>query len=176
MSDADRDGDENAATMAPVGADELRKFAGSFATGVVVLTTTDEDGALYGLTMNAVSSLCLEPPLFLACVAKESATLAPLLKTGAFALNILARDQEVISKTFASKNSDKFAKIAHTKGKADVPLIVGALASAEFRVVDTMEAGDHVIVVGEAVAITTLDGAPLGYFRGKYAGIDHQGS
>ena len=172
MSAADGDGDGNAAAMAPLGVDELRKFAGSFATGVVVLTTTGEDGTLYGLTMNAVSSLCLEPPLFLACVAKESATLPPLLDSGAFALNILARDQEAISKLFASKNSGKFAQVAHSKGKLDLPLIEGALACAEFRVVDTLEAGDHVIIVGEAVASTIRDDAPLGYFRGTYASIE----
>jgi flavin reductase (DIM6/NTAB) family NADH-FMN oxidoreductase RutF len=165
------DTDANAAAIAPIGVDELRKFAGSFATGVVVLTTYGKDGALYGLTMNAVSSVCLEPPLFLACVARGSATLEPLLETGAFALNILARDQEVISNTFASKNPDKFAEIAHRKGRLDLPLIEGALASAEFRVVDTLDAGDHVIIVGEAVASTAGDGAPLGYFRGKYASI-----
>ena len=166
------DTDGNAGAIAPIGVDELRKFAGSFATGVVVLTTYGKDGALYGLTMNAVSSVCLEPPLFLACVARGAATLAPLLETGAFALNILARDQELISSTFASKSPDKFAEIAHHKGVLDLPLIDGALASAEFRVVDTLDAGDHVIIVGEAVASTTGDGAPLGYLRGKYASID----
>ena len=137
--------------MAPVGVDELRKFAGNFASGVVVLTTTGEDGVPHGLTMNAVSCVCLDPPLFLACVDKRSATLPPLLESGAFALNILARDQ----------------------GKADLPLIEGALASAEFRVVDTLEVGDHVVVVGLAVAATSHDDAPLGYFRGKYARIEY---
>ena len=166
------DTDRNAAAIAPIGVDELRNFAGSFATGVVVLTTYGEDGILYGLTMNAVSSVCVEPPLFLACVARGAATLAPLLKTGAFALNILARDQEAISNTFASKNPDKFAEIAHHKGMLDLPLIEGALASAEFRVVDTLDAGDHVIIVGEAVASSAGDGAPLGYFRGKYTNVD----
>jgi flavin reductase (DIM6/NTAB) family NADH-FMN oxidoreductase RutF len=165
------DTDGNAALIAPIGVDELRKFAGSFATGVVVLTSYGKDGTLYGLTMNAVSSVCLEPPLFLACVAKGSATLEPLLETGAFALNILARDQQAISNTFASKNSDKFADIAHREGRLGLPLIEGALATAEFRVVDTLEAGDHVIIVGEAVASTAGDGEPLGYFRGKYARI-----
>lgn len=167
------DGDGNAAAMAPVGVDELRNFAGNFASGVVVLTTTGKDGIPYGLTMNAVSCVSLDPPLFLACVDKESATLAPLLASGAFALNILARGQEAISNTFASKNSDKFARIAHAKGKADQPLIEGALASAEFRVVDTLEVGDHVIVVGLAVASTIGDDSPLGYFRGKYARIEY---
>ena len=169
MSDAKGD----AAAMAPIGVDELRKFAGNFASGVVLLTTTGEAGVPHGLTMNAVSCVCLEPPLFLACVDKGSATLAPLLESGAFALNILARGQEAVSNTFASKNSDKFADIAHASGKLGLPLIEGALASAEFRVIDTLEAGDHVIVVGEAVASTIGDDAPLGYFRGKYAGIEY---
>lgn len=168
MSDAD----QNAAAMAPIGADELRKFAGNFATGVVVLTTHGADGVFYGLTMNAVSCVCLEPPLFLACVDSGSMTLAPLLETGVFALNILAHDQEVVSNTFASKNPDKFAEIGYREGKLGLPLIEGALASAEFRVVNTLQAGDHVIVVGEAVASTTGDGAPLGYFRGSYTRID----
>lgn len=168
MSDAE----ENAAVGEPVDAEDLRKFAGSFATGVVVLTTCGKDGALYGLTMNAVSCVCLDPPLFLACVDRGSTTLAPILDSGVFALNILARDQEAVSNTFASKNPNKFAEIAHRKGKLGLPLIEGTLASAEFRMIDTLDAGDHVIIVGEAVASTTGSGAPLGYFRGGYARID----
>ncbi len=163
-------GDENAAQL-PIGKDQLRDFAGSFATGVVVLTTKGRDGTLFGLTMNAVSCVCLEPPTFLACVDRKSATLVPLLETGAFALNILARDQETVSNTFASKTPDKFAAIDHSEGTLGVPLITGALAVAEFQVSKTVEAGDHVIVLGEAVASHQGDGAPLGYFRGRYADV-----
>lgn len=163
-------GDAKAAA-APIGSDQLREFASSFATGVVVLTTRGRDGSLFGLTMNAVSCVCLDPPTFLACVDKSSTTLAPLLETGAFALNILARDQEAVSNTFASKNPDKFKEIEHTEGRLGVPLIAGALAIAEFRVTNTLEAGDHVIVLGEALSSHQRGGAPLGYFRGKYADI-----
>jgi flavin reductase (DIM6/NTAB) family NADH-FMN oxidoreductase RutF len=168
------DGDQNTtgAAIAPLNAEDLRKFAGSFATGVVVLSTTGRDGTLYGLTMNAVSCVCLDPPLFLACVDKNAATLPPLMETGAFALNILARDQEDISNTFASKGADKFANIKHTKGHLNMPLITGAIASAEFKITQSHEAGDHVIIVGEAVASQISDGGPLGYFRGKYAGLE----
>jgi flavin reductase (DIM6/NTAB) family NADH-FMN oxidoreductase RutF len=155
----------------PISSDDLRAFASSFATGVVVLTTRGRDGSLYGLTMNAVSCVCLDPPIFLACVDKNSATLAPLLETGAFALNILARDQETVSNTFASKNPDKFAGVEHSEGALGVPLIAGALAAAEFRVVDTVAAGDHVILLGEALASRRGEGAPLGYFRGRYADV-----
>lgn len=164
--------DQNGADFEPLSAEDLRKFSGSFTTGVVVLTTRGKDGALYGLTMNAVSCVCLEPPLFLACVDSGSATLARLMETGTFALNILSRDQEAISNTFASKGADKFTNIEHSQGSLGMPLITGALASAEFRLTETHEVGDHVIVVGEAVASATAAGEPLGYFRGKYARVE----
>lgn len=159
-------------TLTAIAPDELRAFAGSFATGVTVLTTRGADGRLYGLTMNAVSCVCLDPPLFLACVDKGSATLGPLRDSGVFALNILADGQRDVSNTFASKGEDKFAGIAHRIGALGVPLIEGALAVAEFRLHAEFEAGDHVIVIGEAVASSVADGRPLGYFRGKYAELD----
>ena len=52
-----------------------------------------------------------------------------------------------------------------------MPLITGALANAEFRISETHEVGDHVIVIGEAVASETTEGEPLGYFQGKYSDI-----
>lgn len=155
----------------PVAPHALRGFAGSFATGVAVLTTIDRNGNRFGLTMNAVSSVCLDPPLFLACVDKSSATLGPLMESGVFALNILAHGQDKISNTFASKGEDKFANVAADTGVLGVPLITGALAAAEFRVHQTIEAGDHVIVIGEAVATHANDAEPLLYFRGKYGAL-----
>lgn len=161
----------NTDTAKPVEALALRTFAGHFATGITVLTTRDAAGRDYGLTMNAVSCVCLEPPLFLACVDKRSATLAPLLESGVFALNILAAGQETVSNTFASKGDDKFRDVATETGSLGVKLISGALASAEFRVHQTVESGDHVIVIGEAMATATQDAAPLLYFKGKYGAL-----
>lgn len=158
----------NPADATPVESTALRDFAGHFATGITVLTTLDAEGKRVGLTMNAVSCVCLEPPLFLACVDKKSATLPAIEATGAFALNILALDQDKISNTFASKGDDKFAEIATEDGALGVPLISGALAAAEFRVVQKVEAGDHIIFIGEAITTRTEDKTPLLYFRGKY--------
>lgn len=150
---------------------DLRGFAGSFATGVTILTTIDGDGQDYGLTMNAVTCVCLEPPLFLACVDKDSATLNALMKSRVFALNILARGQDAVSNVFASKGNDKFADLAVERGSLGLPLIVGGIATAEFRVRETHEAGDHVIVIGEAVSTRTGDGVPLLYYRSRYGSL-----
>jgi len=146
----------------------LRQFASCFATGVAVITTCDKAGKPYGLTMNAISSVSLDPPLFLICVDKKSNTLAPILESKAFAINILAKGQEVISNTFAGKGEDKFAKVPYHLGSHGMPLIDGAHGAAEFSLFAEYPGGDHVIVVGEVRSVATDAVDPLLYSRGKY--------
>jgi|LNFM01.2.fsa_nt_gb flavin reductase (DIM6/NTAB) family NADH-FMN oxidoreductase RutF len=156
-----------------VEAADLRLFAGHFATGVTVITTRDPNGTLCGLTMNAVSCVSLTPPLFLICVDQKAATLKPLLESGVFAINILAWDQDKVSTIFATKGEDRFSKVEYDMGALDVPLIRGALAVAELKVVQHFTAGDHEIVIGEAQSTRVIENAPLLYYRGKY-GLLHQ--
>lgn len=146
----------------------IRQFASCFATGVAVITTKDNAGKLYGLTMNAISSLSLDPPLFLICVDKRSNTLAPILESKAFAINILARGQEAISNVFAGKSEDKFANVKYHLGSHGMPLIDGAHGAAEFSVHADYPGGDHVIIVGALRAVDTGAVDPLLYFRSKY--------
>jgi flavin reductase (DIM6/NTAB) family NADH-FMN oxidoreductase RutF len=153
----------------------IRQFASCFATGVAVITTRDKAGKLYGLTMNAISSLSLDPPLFLICVDKRSNTLAPMLESRAFAISILAQGQEAISNTFAGKGEDKFVNVAHRIGSHGMPLIEGTHGAAEFSVLADYPGGDHVIVVGELRAIDTAAVDPLLYFRSKYGAFAPRG-
>lgn len=146
----------------------LRQFASCFATGVAVITTCDKAGKPFGLTMNAISSVSLDPPLFLICVDKKSNTLAPILESRAFAVNILAKGQETISNTFAGKGEDKFAEVPYRTGAHGMPLIEGAHGAAEFAVHAEYPGGDHVIIVGEVRSIATDAVDPLLYFRSKY--------
>jgi len=147
---------------------ELRQFAARFATGITVITTRDNAGRYYGLTMNAVSCVSLTPPTFLICIDQKANSLAPMLESGVFAINILAWNQQEISETFASKGDNKFGKLSYSLGALEVPLIADALASAEFRVVQTFPAGDHLIVLGEAQSTRIAENKPLLYFHGRY--------
>lgn len=146
----------------------LRQFASCFATGVAVITTCDGAGKPFGLTMNAISSVSLDPPLFLICVDKKSNTLAPILESKAFAINILAKGQETISNTFAGKSEDKFAQVPYHTGSHGMPLIDGTHGAAEFSVHAEYPGGDHVIIVGEVRSVATDAVDPLLYFRSKY--------
>ncbi len=147
---------------------DLRQFAGRFATGIMVVTTKDNNDSYYGLTMNAVSCVCLDPPTFLICIDKTANTLAPLMESRVFALNILAQGQTDISHTFATKGDDKFADVKTHTGALGTPLIDGALATAEFRVSEIFAAGDHFIVLGEAHGSEVAEVEPLVYYQGKY--------
>ncbi|CAM3234019.1 hypothetical protein BZK31_05175 [Pseudomonas floridensis] len=50
-----------------IDATEYENVMGSFPSGVIVITTLNEDGEVVGLTASAFSSLSVDPPLVLFC-------------------------------------------------------------------------------------------------------------
>ena len=150
--------------------DAFRKVCGLWASGVSIVTTIDKTGTPFGLTMNAVSSLSLTPPMFLVCVDNNSDTLAPMLETQIFGINILSGSQQSISNNFAKKGADKFDNIDWSLGEFGVPVISGALLSIECSVYNVCEGGDHQIVCGLVKGWLNDDEAdgPLLYYRGGY--------
>ncbi len=151
-----------------VSKDEFRRALGHFASGVTVVTSRCEDGLLRGITVSAFTSLSLDPPLVLICIDKKASLHDHLKEGGHFAANILADDQELISRRFASKDADRFEGLGYSAGDTGAPLINGALASIECRIVHVYPGGDHTIVVGEVVVTHVSEGRPLAYFRGGY--------
>ncbi len=146
----------------------LRGAFGTFATGVTVITTRQADGAPRGFTANSFTSVSLDPPLLLVCLAKTAHSCDVFATAEHFAVNILAGDQQEVSGLFASRTPDKFDLAKWHAGPQDMPMIEGALARftcAHHRLVD---AGDHLVLVGRVLSHQARDGQPLGYFRGAY--------
>jgi len=152
-----------------VGKEEFRAAMGRFASGVTVVTVKCEDNRPCGMTVSAFSSVSLEPPLILVCIDKRASVHGYFKEGKHFAVNILAADQEVISRRFASKDEDRFNGIGYKDGITETPLLDGAIAYLECRVVHEYPGGDHTIVVGEVIHTHSTDGKPLAYFRGGYA-------
>ena len=114
-----------------VSKDEFRRALGHFASGVTVVTSRCEDGIQRGITVSAFSSLSLDPPLILICIDKK-ASLHDHLKEGRhFVVNILAEDQELVSRRFASKDADRFEGLGYREGDTGAALINGVLAAIE---------------------------------------------
>lgn len=155
--------------------DDFRKASGLWATGVSIVTTIDEAGKPFGLTMNAVTSLSLEPPQYVVNVDNKSDTLNAMLASRVFCINVLSSDQQELSNRFAKKGDDKFAAVAFTTGTTGAPQLDGCLMCIDCRVEAVHPGGDHQIVVGLVDSIVTKgaekDQKPLLFFGGRYAGL-----
>jgi flavin reductase (DIM6/NTAB) family NADH-FMN oxidoreductase RutF len=143
---------------------DLRAALGHFATGVTVVSAASGD-ARHGTTANAVSSVSLDPPLLLVCLRDESLTLAAVLESGRFVVNVLHAEQRELAERFARRGAH-WDGVAHRDGR-----LHGALATLECEVHDVADGGDHRIVVGR---IRTADypgehAPPLLFYRGAYA-------
>jgi flavin reductase (DIM6/NTAB) family NADH-FMN oxidoreductase RutF len=147
---------------------QFRQLSSLWATGVSVVTTVAENGQYYGLTVNGLTSLSLEPPLFLICIDRKSDTLEPLTSSRVFCINILTAEQQGLAERFATKGQQKFANMSAVRGRLGAPLIQGALAALECRVSRIVEGGDHVIFIGELAANHIGRGEPLIFFRNAY--------
>jgi flavin reductase (DIM6/NTAB) family NADH-FMN oxidoreductase RutF len=147
---------------------QFRHILGHFASGVTVVTTCRQ-GFCHGITVSAFCSLSLTPPLVLVCIDHRNTSHQLLEEAGIFAVNMLAEDGELLSRHFASREENKFATIAHHFGETGAPLLDGALATLECRLVDRFPGGDHSIFVGEVLSGSAReDTDPLLYFRGGY--------
>jgi flavin reductase (DIM6/NTAB) family NADH-FMN oxidoreductase RutF len=154
-----------------VGEEKFRKVMGHFATGVTVVASRGPEGAV-GLTVNAFTSVSLDPPLVLVCLHKNADAHDPLIKAGHFGVSFLTAEQEDLALTFSRDDPhERFRGLEVAYGPLGSPLIRGALAWMECRVDEVFPGGDHFIITGEVVDCRAGDGDPLLFFRGSLRGI-----
>lgn len=146
----------------------FRYVLGHFASGVTVVTAAIGD-QYHGITVSSFCSLSLDPPLVLVCIDKRVRSHDAFALAGAFAVNILAQDNEHLSRHFASRTEDKWRSVAYHLGATGTPILDGVLATLECRLHAQLSGGDHSIFVGEVIATTMRDDTdPLLYYRGGY--------
>jgi len=151
---------------------ELRKAFGTFMTGVTVVTTIDSAGTPIGFTANSFTSVSLDPPLLLVCPAKSLSSFEVFNNCRHFQVNILAHNQEAISNIFASSQEDRFAQIDWTPDQHGSPKITGVLASFSCSREQSIDAGDHIVMLGKVVDFEVNGGQGLGYGDGGYFNLD----
>jgi len=147
-----------------------RQIMGCFTTGVAVVTTRDDALGAVGLTINSLTSVSLTPPLLLFCLEKSAFLHKTFRRSDMFAINILAKGQENISRHFASWHHHPKPKNMWDKAQQDCPILRGTLGWVLCRTHAFHAGGDHTIIVGEAVDLHKRAGAkePLAYFHGRY--------
>jgi len=146
----------------------FRQVLGHFPTGVCVVAGFHDDKPV-GLAIGSFFSVSLAPPLVGFCAGKTSSTWPKLQAAGSFCINVLAEDQEDVSRVFASKEPDKFVGVGWDRSPLGSPRLHGALAWIDCRLHTVHEAGDHDIAVAAAHDLGVgHEGGPLVFFRGGY--------
>ncbi|MDH5642930.1 MAG: flavin reductase family protein [Gemmatimonadota bacterium] len=154
-----------------VGPDKYRTLLGAFPTGVTVVTVRGVDGAAKGMTASAVSAVSLVPPILLVCVERSASFHRSISKADHFSLNILAANQENVSRTFAGESKNPFSEVPHFAGPKDLPLLRGTVGHIICHVTDAYQAGDHSVFFGTVIGGEMTDQSPLLHYRGRYAAI-----
>jgi flavin reductase (DIM6/NTAB) family NADH-FMN oxidoreductase RutF len=156
----------------------FRAAMSHFATGVTVVSSW-RDGQPYGLTVSAFCSVSLDPLLVLVSLHRTSRTCAQIVQSGIFAVNILTAEQQTMAERFAGQEERHamFIEIQHHRGISGAPCLEDTLACVECQVVASYPGGDHVLLLGQVVALTTdlrmtaepsASGEPLLVYRSDY--------
>ena len=148
---------------------EFRNALGQFATGVTVVTTTNEAGEPVGVTASSFNSVSLDPPLVLWSLAKTSKSMPAYQSSGGFNVHILASHQDSLSNTFARPSDNKFADVNWKPCGSGHPILPEYAALFRCETQYQYEGGDHVIFVGKVVEYETHNYPVLVFHGGKYA-------
>ena len=153
----------------------FRRAAGQFASGIVVVTTRGG----HAMTVSAFASVSLDPPLVLFCAEKIARFHDAVLAEGAWAVSILAEDDEKTARWLATRGrplDGQLDGVTHRPGPVTgAPVLDDALAVLECRTIAVHDGGDHSIVVGQVEGVAGLKNpsdpvprGPLVHYSGGY--------
>ncbi len=143
---------------------ELRNAFGKFATGVTVVTCRTPDGKPHGTTVNAFTAVSLDPPLAQVTLIRGNRA-SQYLEDQSFAINIMAEDQLDVCLNFAGK---PMKSAPQWRSEDGIPVLCGTAATIECKPWRIYDGGDHVIVIGEVIAMEVNDVEPLLFVSGKF--------
>jgi flavin reductase (DIM6/NTAB) family NADH-FMN oxidoreductase RutF len=161
----------------PIEPATFRKALSHFPSGVTLLTVVTPEGAPHGMTASAFSSVSMVPPIILVCVKKGNSTHEYLTTRGAFAVNLLAEDQALVSDRFAGIGpvvQDRFADLAWRPAPlSGAPWLDRAITNLDCTLHGTADGGDHTVFLGEVVGVSTPgeERKPLIYWSRAYRSV-----
>jgi flavin reductase (DIM6/NTAB) family NADH-FMN oxidoreductase RutF len=151
-----------------------REYYRKLAAGVAVVTACGASG-WSGTTVSTVTSVSLDPPIMLCCVAHGSRTLGAIRHAARFAIHLLADDQADLARRFSQAPSDssRFVELGYDLRLVHgAPVIAGALAVGWCDLHSISEVGDHVVVFGRLLAVRVGRGGPLLWHERSYQVLD----
>ncbi len=155
---------------------DLRNVMGEFATGVTAVTL-DSDPP-HGITVNAFTSVSLDPPLVLVCLDHDTEAHERLTTGEAehYCVNILSADQQILGEHFAGMTDgdlDPFEEHPTETAVTGTPAFSESLGYLDCSVHETVEAGDHTVYIGrvEATALRESDRDALTFYESEWGSL-----
>jgi flavin reductase (DIM6/NTAB) family NADH-FMN oxidoreductase RutF len=129
----------------------VRDVLAPLATGTAVLTARGE--LAHATTADAFTSVSLDPPMVLCCVASGARLHEAVVGSGGFGVSVLSSEQEGTARYFASRDRPagmaQFDRVDWFPGRqTGVPLLYGALAWLECDLAEVYHGGGHTIFLG----------------------------
>jgi flavin reductase (DIM6/NTAB) family NADH-FMN oxidoreductase RutF len=153
----------------PVDRQEFRKAMGCYATGITVITSLSAASKPVGMTVNSFNSVSLDPPLVLFSLDRKATHFADFMAASYFGVNILAEEQQPLSRVFSTQGIDRWEGVAYERWETGSPILPGTLASFDCVTEARHDGGDHIIFISRVLRLGFApEGTPLLYYRGKY--------
>ena len=146
-------------------ATKFKEALGNYPTGVTIVTMMTEDNIPLGLTVNSFASVSIDPLLILWSIDKRVSTYNHFTNSKKFAVHILASDQSELCYLFAARDVDRFSNCEWETSEYKLPILKNVAAILQCETFQTIEAGDHMILIGKVVDITGDNRAPLLYHK-----------
>ena len=152
---------------------KFRAAMSSYPTGVCIISTQVEAEPPFGITVNSLTSLSLEPPLVMWNLQKSSDVYKAWRDAEYFAVNMLRADQEHLARRFALRGQHGIEDGELARGETGCPIMADCHATVECKIHVRYEEGDHTIIIGEVInVVADSEASPLTFYKGTYGTVE----
>lgn len=150
----------------------LKEALSRYPSGVVIVTTRDQDQTHRGFTASSFTSVSMNPPMVLICLAEGADCHPHFVAAETFAVSVLRPEHKDLAMTFAKRGEDKFASDSLRANSHGLTVVDDAVATLTCRTRETISCGDHTVIVGE-VQETELGnpGPALAYHQRSFVAV-----
>lgn len=128
---------------------QLKEALSRYPSGVVIVTTRDQEQTPRGFTASSFTSVSMDPPMVLICLAAGAECHPHFVSSDVFAVSVLRPEHQDLAMTFAKRGEDKFANSALRANERGLAVVNDAVATLVCRNRETIACGDHTVIVGE---------------------------
>lgn len=146
--------------------DKFKEIMGNYPTGVTVITTYDQEKKPVGMTVNSFASVSIDPLLILWSIRKDATEFDAYINAEKFLVNILDGSNTKTCKVFASRGEkDRFSQVDWSISNNGLPVLSQTAGFMECNTTKQIDAGDHIILIGEVINLEKLSNTPMLYYK-----------